>query len=373
MTGKHLKSHIDGLDLIRIAAALLVMSNHFAVFNRTAAAEARSAEEAAFPLLGIMAGPGAVGVQVFFVISGFVIAMSMKTAGPMEFLKKRALRILPALWICSLVALVARVAHGEDMFSMIAAYFRSVVLSPKGPYIDGVVWSLVVEAVFYGLIFACMLLVPKLPLKRIAAMIGIASVAYLTVFAVAACSRHHPDGLYAYQVLERFPFKVFLLRHGVFFALGILLYVRFMEDDRSVGLAIPGLFAAFGMLEIGITMEAIHASISLAIALWLAGLLAILGSIVYRHRIAQQLSERRNTVKKLGLLSYPLYLNHYALGMVLVPSLFALGIDGGWVLLLSLFIILSSSWLIMVGPEPMLRNLLRQAMFRTHPLPSLGR
>src|SRR5258706_15154943 len=41
------------------------------------------------------------GVEIFFVISGFVIANSASRSSPTEFLLGRALRLYPAVWVCA--------------------------------------------------------------------------------------------------------------------------------------------------------------------------------------------------------------------------------------------------------------------------------
>lgn len=365
MSKRTSNAYFHGLDLVRIVAASLVVMHHYALFGWIGVGTDVAEHGVAFPFLAPMANTGAVGVQIFFVISGFVIAMSMSLTRPVEFLTKRALRILPALWICGLIALAARVANGEDFTTMVAAYLRSSVLSPIGPYIDGVVWTLVVEAVFYCLVFACMVAVPALPRKRIAVYLGVGSAIYLAIFGLAAYFRYRPEGQFAYEILERFPFKVLLLRHGVFFALGILLYVKLVEKEPGVSPVLLGILGAFGILEVVITMYETNSSIALGVVFWLIGMAAVLASIRFAGQLARPLSGKRGIVRNLGLLSYPLYLNHYTFGMVLVPSLFALGLGQGWVLLLSLSIILATSWLVTIGPEPAVRGMLRQALSRT--------
>lgn len=359
------KTHIHGLDIVRVVAALLVVAHHFALISLTDGAAGADITVAAFPFLGFMAGVGAIGVEVFFVISGLVIAMSTASASATSFLKHRALRILPALWICGLIALAARAAQGEDMVFLLESYLRSALLSPKGPYIDGVVWTLVVEAVFYLLVFATMLVWDRPPLEKIAKVLGVVSAAFLAAFAVSALLRHHAEIAQLYYVLERFHFKVLLLRHGVFFALGILLYLRLIRNVPAAGPAFFAMLIASGVVEIAITLDAEGGSIAAAVTLWLTGLVAIVGCVYFRDSIARRLSDgNRGLIRKLGMLSYPLYLNHYAFGLVIVPGLFALGMGTMSVLVLSCAIILSTSWFIMEGPEKAVRDFLREYIER---------
>jgi hypothetical protein len=52
---------------------------------------------------------GWVGVETFFVISGFVIANSAIKSSVIEFLFGRALRLYPAVWVCSTLTFVVLV------------------------------------------------------------------------------------------------------------------------------------------------------------------------------------------------------------------------------------------------------------------------
>ena len=47
---------------------------------------------------------GWIGVEIFFVISGYVIASSAEGAAPRTFLRRRAQRLLPAAWVCATIA-----------------------------------------------------------------------------------------------------------------------------------------------------------------------------------------------------------------------------------------------------------------------------
>ena len=55
---------------------------------------------------------GWVGVEIFFVISGFVIANSASRASPTQFLLGRALRLYPAVWVCATATLLVLLVFG---------------------------------------------------------------------------------------------------------------------------------------------------------------------------------------------------------------------------------------------------------------------
>src|SRR5712675_1260110 len=56
---------------------------------------------------------GWVGVEIFFVISGFVIANSASKSSATEFLVGRALRLYPAVWVCATATLLVLVLFGS--------------------------------------------------------------------------------------------------------------------------------------------------------------------------------------------------------------------------------------------------------------------
>jgi exopolysaccharide production protein ExoZ len=80
-------TYVWGLDLIRFAAALMVVVFHFSWQQ---------------PDPQVSFSPGWVGVEIFFVISGFVIMGSACKATPVEFLERRfagyTQPLLAALW-----------------------------------------------------------------------------------------------------------------------------------------------------------------------------------------------------------------------------------------------------------------------------------
>jgi peptidoglycan/LPS O-acetylase OafA/YrhL len=101
------------------------------------------------------------GVELFFCISGFVIAGTLRRAiSPAAFIKDRAIRIYPVLWASILVIVVlGRVSgtHGFDamssgrLTSLLAANLLALPgifpLTPLHP----VAWTLSYELIFYGI------------------------------------------------------------------------------------------------------------------------------------------------------------------------------------------------------------------------------
>ncbi len=114
---------------------------------------------------------GSAGVDLFFVISGFVLwlAVSRKDQGPAAFLRDRAVRILPLYWLATamVVALVlidpANLPTIQLTWSHLAASFALIPHNdPAGdPFpVLPVGWSLTYEAVFYALVATSLMFDP---------------------------------------------------------------------------------------------------------------------------------------------------------------------------------------------------------------------
>ncbi|GHG64776.1 acyltransferase family protein [Streptomyces griseocarneus] len=148
------QGRLAALDGLRLLAALMVVAYHYIAFDSGAwSAPARTL----FPTAHLPASYGWLGVQLFFLISGFVICMSCwgKSAG--DFALARVARLYPAYWFAVLtVALVVRLWPSVND----APALRSVAVNltmlqdPLGVApVDGVYWTLWVELRFY-LLFA---------------------------------------------------------------------------------------------------------------------------------------------------------------------------------------------------------------------------
>lgn len=120
---------------------------------------------------------GAHGVEVFFVISGFIIAWTLhgRPLDPVDFLRRRLLRIVPLYWLALL--LVAR----RDLWdpSRQADLLRDLFFIPHfSPGYPGQIypalvpgWSLNYEVFFYLALAASMVLVRR-PFVLVAAMLA---------------------------------------------------------------------------------------------------------------------------------------------------------------------------------------------------------
>ncbi|CAH5982942.1 acyltransferase [Klebsiella pneumoniae] len=124
---------------------------------------------------------GAFGVDIFFVISGYIMAMidSTKHKTPLEFIKDRAARIIPTYWICTLL-LIGMQTFLPWLFNgsiqpleqnIASLLFISNFFGYTYPTIY-VGWSLEFEAFFY-VVFALCLFIKDSLFKTILLMVVI--------------------------------------------------------------------------------------------------------------------------------------------------------------------------------------------------------
>ncbi|OIJ64226.1 acyltransferase [Streptomyces mangrovisoli] len=143
------------MDGLRLLAALMVCLYHFAGKNGPVDASWHQSPGIMFPTLSRLAVYGCLGVQFFFVISGFVICMSSwgRTLG--DFVRSRVTRIYPAYWTALFI-----VAGASLLLPVVVKPLRmdeflvnlTLLQQPMGvPRVLGVCWTLWVEVRFYAL------------------------------------------------------------------------------------------------------------------------------------------------------------------------------------------------------------------------------
>lgn len=104
---------------------------------------------------------GEIGVDIFFVISGFIIYMASsgtRKKTPMHFLVNRFWRVVPPYWAVLIAytcaALLLAVVFGDvSKVPSAESFFRSIFLWPMSPtnYVLIVTWTLSLEVIFYAL------------------------------------------------------------------------------------------------------------------------------------------------------------------------------------------------------------------------------
>lgn len=259
---------------------------------------------AAVPALKPWFGQGGLGVQVFFVLSGFVIAHSLAkhqvTLGFfLRFLLRRSVRLDPPYW-ASMVVMVAfgllsaRIVPGKvaDIPSLGRVLVHVLYLQDllQVPALASVYWTLCLEIQFY-LVFALLMMVVRVLRQRM----SYAKAFYTVLLPAVAFALLWPARLAPFEVPGLF------LNQWFSFLMGVLAWgaaVGFAQDR----IALPAAGVAFAVLAVlglihGGPVELVAAGISALIVL--AGRLGKLSSwLNYRPLLT------------LGAISYSIYLIH---------------------------------------------------------------
>ncbi|KUL29831.1 acyltransferase family protein [Actinoplanes awajinensis] len=156
------------LDGLRLLAALAVAFYHLSGGLTVAKAWAAHPRDL-FPTLSPIAAYGWLGVELFFMISGFVICMSCWGRTPGQFFRSRVIRLFPAYWPAVLIttAVVAfwPVATTRLPWDQVIANL-TMLHTPMGvKNVDASYWTLWAEMRFY-LLFAVVLVWRGLTLRN---------------------------------------------------------------------------------------------------------------------------------------------------------------------------------------------------------------
>src|SRR5947209_4540546 len=101
---------------------------------------------------------GFYGVELFFIISGFVIFMTVeKCKNGADFAFKRFTRLYPTYWLCLFISFTFLYFFGisaqRPTFTELLINLSMVQYLLHTKSVDGVYWSLLTELIFYFMIF----------------------------------------------------------------------------------------------------------------------------------------------------------------------------------------------------------------------------
>jgi peptidoglycan/LPS O-acetylase OafA/YrhL len=293
---------IAGLDVLRGFAAAAVMLHHHGQYY-----------DELYPgrvPLSVNFGAGHFGVELFFIISGFVILMTIERKQTVrEFAISRAARLMPAFLAALVIATVIRILSPVRVLDTptVTQFLANLTMAPslfgQSP-MDMPYWTLTYELLFYigmGLILA-------LGMLRWAEWFGLLAVAAGCLFIATVDVRlHHRTSI------------LLLVYYSNFFLIGICLYRIHVHMARPITWA--ALVVAIAVTALGGGEQSFYAPGRIYFPLTIA-FTALVWFAIGRH--GRWLAWR--PLVFLGVISYPLYLVHVVLGFAVIRW----GVAHGW-------------------------------------------
>ena len=335
------RARFPELDLMRFLAACAVM-----LFHYTYLGPHNHSWPGSFPFLGQIFKYGYLGVDVFFILSGFVILLTAYHKDALAFTVARIVRLYPAYWICVTLTAVAIILTNHHHLGL-RQYLENLTMAQSFFGIEdvsGVYWTLAVELQFYFLIFLILL---TGQIRRLGSLLG------MWLFASIVLSLRAPHGIAHF---------FFFPQWSSYFIAGAMLFLIHREGPSRYKLFVVGgcylLSVAYEIKLLPFGGDRLEAGFSVpVIASFLAVAYAIFIVIALRPRIGGG----SNPFYILGLITYPLYLLHQDLGFILLSSAPA-GFNRVLLLCSVMAAIILVSWLVHVGPEKWLASELKSIL-----------
>ncbi|GGV12713.1 acyltransferase family protein [Streptomyces griseoflavus] len=321
------------LDALRVVAALSVLVFHFMGVDAATKANWGINPKDLFPSVFPYASYGSYGVQLFFIISGFVICLSAWDRTPGRFVQARFLRLFPAYWFSVVVAVLVwrGLPDGQrtaPSFSESLTNLTMVQAPLSARHLVGAYWTLWVELTFY-LIFLVVLW-KGLDYVRVSV--------FCWLWLLASILVQHDDvpllGIFAQPL------------NTALFVSGIAMYLmyRFGPDLKLWGL----LAASWLVMQSDLVQHAdqlrhekgLDRDPYIALALVTVFYLVVLAVALHKcDRFGWK------WLATAGALVYPLYLLHEELGWAMIRTLY--GPVGAWATLgITTAVLLVLSWLV---------------------------
>ncbi len=247
---------------------------------------------------------GYLGVNLFFMISGYVIFLTLDNSkSALSFMLKRWLRLFPCMLICSIIIFASGIFFWErpsgipmfsDLipgFSFIAPELINFVTGYELKSLEGSFWSLYVEFTFYVICAGVYFLLGRRFVLPIIFTIAVTSFFILVLFKIAGVNSK------LFYVFNALGFK-----HYCWFFIGCIFYIkseRLLESSEKV------------MLCICLIISLLFSKGDYYSLLGIISIILLFASVFKFPFLIECLSSR--LLVFLGFISYPLYLLHEGL------------------------------------------------------------
>lgn len=321
---------IQILDGLRVLAILMVMIFHFYGKYQGVFYSYDFKVPAIFSY-------GNLGVQLFFIISGFVITLTLSKSNTfMEFMKKRVVRLLPGMMICATATYLFFWAFDTNNLKPACAsiynlLFSYTFLSPKlinsvfgthFQYMDGVYWSIWAELQFYVIGGIIYFVSPKKFLRNYIFLVVI-TVPLSFLFRLENFSQLM-QGLVGQGVhlKGRTLFWIFnLFQHNCWFLAGIVLNKMYFSKQRDAKLII--LFAGIFLVQMILLSDVYVTAVSTVF-------FVIFILFLFKPSYLSFLSNK--TLSHIGVASYSIYLIHQNIGFLIMDRIGASLQSWNWII-----------------------------------------
>lgn len=222
------------------------------------------------------------GVDIFFVISGFIMAktVSKKDISVSKFIRNRIIKIVPLYWVMTIIFFIGinllsdvisiNAYSYKDLLSSLT--FLSGIAQNQVPIIDQG-WSLEYEMIFYGLIAFFMIF--KKGIKTI--ILAIFCLFIFTIFGLDLIVLEFAYGVCIFIIISKFKLSKCLSRSLIIMGLAILFLISYSDignDYRFFFFGFPAALIVLGSTTVNVTSES---------------KLVFLGDISYSIYLAQSL------------------------------------------------------------------------------------
>lgn len=342
----HQKSYYHELDILRFFAALAVVFYHY-VFVSTV----NFSEIIQYPILDGYFKYGYLGVELFFMISGFVILMTSINKTLINFIVSRISRLYPAFWITltittlSILFFVADDSKGINLskflinLSMIAEYIDV-------ENIDPVYWTLQIEIKFYFWIFIFVLLKKIINIEN-----------FLSAWLLISI-------LEFFQFTHEYTRLLFIPEWAPYFCGGALFFIiksQGLNLNRGFLLLLSYLLSIHYAIEEATQKANVFGSdfSPIVVSSLITGLYLLFIWVIKRKKTRL----RSQNILLIGALTYPLYLIHNVVGEIIFTH-FAPVINRYVLLISVILLMLILSFVISYFLEPKISKLMKSNLLK---------
>ncbi|WP_373240792.1 acyltransferase family protein [Kluyvera ascorbata] len=267
-----------------------------------------------------------IGVAIFFLISGFLIPISIEKYSPMIFIKKRFLRLYPTyVIICFINILVAVVGfcifyHHDKTYSygiitVLSVFSMGLSQFIKGTVpIDPVAWTLAIEVVFYIATVLYFNLSFYFKKDKEIKILDVLLLSILLSVLVVILSKHVHDIELAFSILNvGFLIKCFYLASFMLIGTSFSLYAKNRINGIRLTYAVLFQYSMFVYITMKLDSSAFYIS-TVSTFSWF-GLAILVFSLCY---VMNDNLPEIKSLRFLGDVSYPLYLCHSYIGYFII-------------------------------------------------------